>query len=207
LNSIMVQKYKSRSQFEIPYSLLCPVFFLRYPNPLATHVLSVDVLSREIISRLVKDSKGKEKELNILKTSRLILKKGTLPKWAPSGVIRNAESWVLEESEVDLDQMEENAGPSSSGGYGRVMNTWTRNLDHTTVLAVTERNIFREVKPGQTTGEDDRIVKVKTSFEVTSGISFGLLRNRIEKFGLNRVLTHVDNVSLGLQIDFINILY
>jgi len=179
-------------------------------------VLSVDVLSREIISRPIERFEGEEQQhQHILKTSRLILKRGTLPKWAPKGVIRNAESWVLEESEVELDPIDPTSAlREDRKGKGREMKSWTRNLDHTTVMAVTELNIFRERLQRQgvsATAQEDvgggggsagtAQVGLKSTFDVTSGVTFGLLRDRIEKFGLNRVLTHIDTVSIWNRED------
>ncbi|RXK42305.1 hypothetical protein M231_00295 [Tremella mesenterica] len=72
-------------------------FFLRYPNPFARHVLSVDVLSRRI-----------DPQTGQLHTTRLILKRGILPKWANQWLPvagasggRGLDAWVLEESVVD----------------------------------------------------------------------------------------------------------
>ena len=72
-------------------------FFLRYPNPFARHVLSVDVLDRH-----VDPSSGQ------IRTTRLILKRGIMPKWATSWMPvagasggRGLDAWVLEESVVD----------------------------------------------------------------------------------------------------------
>lgn len=72
-------------------------FFLRYPNPFARHVLSVDVLSRYI-----------DPITGQLHTQRLILKRGILPKWATSwlplsggGGGRGLDAWVIEDSIVD----------------------------------------------------------------------------------------------------------
>ena len=72
----------------------------------------------------------------VLCTSRLILKSGSLPSWAPKNIIQHSTSWVLEESEVDLSAYD----PAQP----RVMSIWTRNLDHTSVLAVTEALKFQE---------------------------------------------------------------
>lgn len=103
----------------------------------------------------------------VLRTTRLILKRGTLPRWAPKGVIKNTLSWVLEESEVELDLLDSlhSSAPSSSsqatnkllsnnlgdatlippqGIPGRTMRVWTRNLDHTTAMAVTEGILIKE---------------------------------------------------------------
>jgi hypothetical protein len=67
-------------------------YFRRYPNPFARHVLSVDVLSRHL------DSYGR------LHTTRLILKRGILPKWAARWLPVKGEgmdAWVLETSIID----------------------------------------------------------------------------------------------------------
>lgn len=95
---------------------------MRYPNPLASHILSCDVISRTV------NTSG------TLSTTRLILKTGALPRWAPKGIVSRAESWVIEESEVD---------PT-----GRVVRCTTRNLDHVKVLHVEERIVFRETVDG-----------------------------------------------------------
>lgn len=72
-------------------------FFLRYPNPFARHVLSVDVLSRTV-----------NPETGQIHTTRLILKRGIIPKWAhrflptsSSSGGRGLDAWILEESVVD----------------------------------------------------------------------------------------------------------
>lgn len=146
-----------------PWTACVRAYFLRYPNPYASHVISVDVLDRSIIHRASPspsspldpsssrsatsgDTTGTTDGAFILRTTRLILKRGTLPKWAPKGLIKNAESWVLEESEVELDApfSEAQLADSDAVQEGRKMCTWTRNLDHTTVLAVTEGLVLQE---------------------------------------------------------------
>ena len=99
------------------------------------------MLERRLVSRpraAAADAASLSSQL-VLCTTRLILKRGTLPAWAPRGIVKNSESWVLEQSEVELD------APAGSGGddgqrdaQGRRMRVWTRNLDHTHKLAVTE---------------------------------------------------------------------
>jgi hypothetical protein len=71
-------------------------FYLRYPNPHATHVLSCDVISRKV-----------DPLRGVITTQRLILKKGIVPRWARTwlenwGMMGGGglEAWVLEESEV-----------------------------------------------------------------------------------------------------------
>ena len=72
-------------------------YFVRYPNPFARHVLSVDVVDRWI-----------DADTGRLHTKRLILKRGIIPKWAskwlPASNMsggRGLDAWILEESVVD----------------------------------------------------------------------------------------------------------
>ena len=72
-------------------------YYVRYPNPFARHVLSVDVVDRWIDANTGK-----------LHTKRLILKRGIMPKWATKWLPatnmsggRGMDAWILEESVVD----------------------------------------------------------------------------------------------------------
>ncbi|CAO1621498.1 unnamed protein product [Parajaminaea phylloscopi] len=192
----MVQTYSVESSFPLPWPVLAHAYFLRYPNPFAQHVLSLDVLDRRILRRTTDDPP-------VLLTSRLLLKKGTLPSWAPRGLIKNAESWVLEVTEVELEES------STRPQKGRQMRTWTRNLDHTTVLAVAEGLTFREEitsamiaqPPVSETEEKSPAASIPqthcvTSAHITSDVS--VLWKRIEKFGLKRFKAHMDTSRQGL---------
>lgn len=97
-------------------------FFLRYPNPYASHVISCDVISREFTPS------------GSLLTTRLILKTATLPRWAPKGIISRSEGWILEESEVDP--------------HGKVVRCLTRNLEHVKAMQVHETQTFSQVGEG-----------------------------------------------------------
>ena len=105
-----------------PWSIVSLAFFLRYPNPYAAHVLSCDVISR------VQTPSGS------LLTTRLILKKGALPRWAPRGIISRTETWVLEETEVDP--------------FAKTVKCRTRNLDHVKVMQVEESILFHQTPEG-----------------------------------------------------------
>ena len=109
--------------FSDPWSTVCFAFFLRYPNPHARHVVSCDVISRQITPT------------GGLLTTRLILKRGALPKWAPKNIISRAETWVLEESEVDP--------------FGHVVQCRTRNLDHLKVMQVYETTTLQDNEGGR----------------------------------------------------------
>ncbi|CAO1635667.1 unnamed protein product [Sympodiomycopsis kandeliae] len=258
----MVQTYSTESSVPLPYHVLAPAYFLRYPNPYAQHVLSVDVIERSIVQRpvynnassSVSTSSAAAETRPVLLTARVLLKKGTLPKWAPKGLIKNAESYVLEVSEVDLEAGYlpssnetpashvsssslnlaspfagmfyrgwggENSQSSSQhdippGSYGRQMRTWTRNLDHTTVLAVAEGLTFTELldrtspasesnakgkgkgksKDQSSVTDAPRELHCLTSAHITSDVS--VLWGRIEKFGLKRFKAHMDTSREGL---------
>ena len=105
-----------------PWPIVSLAYFLRYPNPYASHVIACDVISRDVTPT------------GSLLTTRLILKRGILPKWFPNGVIKRPESWVIEESEVDP--------------FGRVVSSRTKNLDHVKIMQVQEMVEFREAEDG-----------------------------------------------------------
>ncbi|TKY86681.1 hypothetical protein EX895_004321 [Sporisorium graminicola] len=250
----MVKDFVHQSSYDHSWSSCVRAYFLRYPNPNASHVLSVDVIDRRIEYRPVRSGSSSpattssvtlddlvrqsplRDTIPVLCTTRLILKRGNLPKWAPSGLMKNAESWVMEESEVELDLLPprsktvpdvepvavEHAStsmplPSSLKGRtknGRAMRSWTRNLDHVTVLAVTEGLVFKErfgfMLPNASSGSDRATTgtqpamwrsycKTLTTAQIESQVSFGMLRRRIEKFGLARFVAHKDTSQQGIM--------
>lgn len=111
----------SQVHYSDPWAIVSLAFFLRYPNPYAAHVLSCDVVSRT------------HTESGSLLTTRLILKRGALPRWA-QGIVTRGESWVIEESEVDP--------------FGKIVRCRTRNLDHVKVMQVEESTLFKETGDG-----------------------------------------------------------
>ena len=103
---------------------------LRFPSPYSSHVLSSDVISRTLTPT------------GTIKTTRLILKRGKVPKWAPRAILKITTSWVIEECEVDL-EMEGVASSSSSRRRGE-MRVRSRNIDHKSVMEVWEWQTFRQ---------------------------------------------------------------
>lgn len=229
----MVQNFSVQSQLPLPWPVLAQAYFLRYPNPFAQHVLSVDVIDRRIIHRPSPPSHTAETpttappsattpSIPVLHTSRILLKKGTLPRWAPKGLIKSAESWVLEVTEVDLEtprvpmqtnvsfnanDASRNVNAEEQDRPARQMRTWTRNLDHTTVLAVAESLTFTEdsmkntepsatLSPTQSLLSAPRSTHCLTGAHITSDV--GVLWKRIEKFGLKRFMAHMETVSWEL---------
>jgi len=150
--------------YDDPWSIVSLAFFLRYPNPYAAHVLSCDVISRTHTPQ------------GTLLTTRLILKKGSLPKWAPKGIISRAESWILEESEVDP--------------LGRVVRCKTRNLDHVKVMRVEEITTLRQAEDGKTLQINEA--------RIVSRFGWGLAKT-IENHGLAKFKTNLQRSREGLS--------
>jgi len=150
--------------YDDPWSIVSLAFFLRYPNPYAAHVLSCDVISRTHTPQ------------GTLLTTRLILKKGSLPKWAPKGIINRAESWILEESEVDP--------------VGRVVRCKTRNLDHVKVMRVEEITTLCQAEDGKTLQINEA--------RIFSRFGWGLAK-AIENHGLAKFKTNLQRSREGLS--------
>ncbi|XP_029707043.1 PRELI domain-containing protein 1, mitochondrial-like, partial [Takifugu rubripes] len=95
-------------------------FWQRYPNPYSTHVLTEDVVYREVTAD------------HRLLSRRLLMKTNRLPRWAehffPSGMSRSV--FIVEDSVVDP--------------VNRTLTTYTWNLNHTTLMSVEERCIFED---------------------------------------------------------------
>ncbi|GAA5891436.1 hypothetical protein JCM5296_006531 [Sporobolomyces johnsonii] len=173
----MVQHSETSYQYHIPLPYVVLAHNQRYPSPYGKHILSSDVISRTFIP-----------ETNVLRTTRLMHKRGKMPKWAPSFISSIGTSWVLEESEIQLDLLAE-------GDDGkRELRTRSRNLDHRNILEVFEWQVFTEPK-GNTLATDS-----VTLTRITSEVDFWLLRDRIEKFALGRLPKSVDKARLGLNL-------
>ncbi|KAG8763832.1 hypothetical protein FRC11_011501 [Ceratobasidium sp. 423] len=138
-------------------------FFLRYPNPFAAHVLSCDVIDRSFTSE------------GSLRTTRLILKRGNLPKWFPSGVVARSESWIVEESEVDT--------------LGRRVSCTTRNLEHTKALRVIEQVTLYPLEDGRT------LQTTEARFQ--SRFGWGLTK-RIESYASSKFRSNIEKSRQGI---------
>ncbi|KAF8852152.1 hypothetical protein BDZ45DRAFT_600382 [Acephala macrosclerotiorum] len=145
----MVKFYESNFTYDYSFPAVALAYFLRYPNPYSTHVLSTDVISREI------DANGR------LHTLRVHRKSSRLPsavlKLLPKSVLGNvsggkSESYILETSTIDVKE-----------GW---MHTESKNLDWTGILSVVERQEYRRHVP--TDEGDDFSVGAGTTGVVTS---------------------------------------
>ncbi|RKF62010.1 Protein UPS1, mitochondrial [Erysiphe neolycopersici] len=166
----MVKIYESAFSYDYSFPAVTLAYFLRYPNPYSTHVLSTDVISRDI------DSQGR------LHTVRIHRKRTRLPstvlKFLPHSVMaslsnnnnqnnkgggkgHSSESYILERSTIDIKE-----------GW---MRTESRNLDWTGVLSVVERQEYqRQIPPNEKNKED---VSVATG--ITGVVTTVIFRSRL----------------------------
>ncbi|KAF8592014.1 MSF1-domain-containing protein [Ramaria rubella] len=157
--------YSQSFSYDDPWATVALAYFLRYPNPYASHILSCDVISRTITPE------------GSLRTSRLILKRGVLPKWAPRGIISRAESWVIEESDVDPE--------------GKTVKCVTRNLDHVKVLQVVESVMLKK--------DGERKTLQISEARVISRFGWGLAK-RIESLGVMKFKSHLEKSREGISL-------
>lgn len=127
----MVKVHTQTHTHPYPFEAVTLAYYLRYPNPYSTHVLSTDIISRHY-----------DPAAQTLYTARLHLKRSKIPSavlkllprsWLgatpPGGDEGTSQSYILERSIVDV----------KSG----VMVTESRNLEFTGVLKVVERQLYR----------------------------------------------------------------
>lgn len=143
----MVKFYSSNETYSYPFPAVSLAYFLRYPNPYSTHVLSTDTIARHY-----------DAETQRLTTIRLHLKRSKLPsavlKLVPRSLLGasaggESQTYILEKSVVDIKE-----------GW---MNTESRNLEWTGVLSVVERQKF--VRPSPLVSED---MKMRQGMEGTA---------------------------------------
>jgi 4-amino-4-deoxychorismate lyase len=123
----MVKFYSTSYSYDYSFPAVSLAYFLRYPNPYSTHVLSTDVISREY-----------DPDTQRLTTVRLHLKRSKLPaailKLLPRSIMGgsengDSEAYILETTVVD-----------AKDGW---MEAESRNLEWTGVLSVIEKQVFR----------------------------------------------------------------
>jgi 4-amino-4-deoxychorismate lyase len=131
----MVKFYSASETYPYPFPAVTLAYFLRYPNPYASHVLSTDTIARTF-----------DPETQRLTTIRLHLKRSKLPsavlKLLPKSLLGasatgESQTFILEKSVVDIKE-----------GW---MDTESRNLEWTGVLSVVERQKFMRPDPSTST--------------------------------------------------------
>ncbi|MGH0139137.1 UNVERIFIED_CONTAM: hypothetical protein FKN15_068858 [Acipenser sinensis] len=114
----MVKYFLGLSVLKSSWDQVFVAFWQRYPNPYSKHVLTEDILFREVTPD------------NQLISRRLLTKTNRAPRWTekylPSNMARSA--YVIEDSIVD---------PQS-----RTLTTFTWNISHARYMAVEERCVY-----------------------------------------------------------------
>ncbi|XP_062358126.1 PRELI domain-containing protein 1, mitochondrial isoform X2 [Cinclus cinclus] len=137
-----------------PWDQVFAAFWQRYPNPYSKHVLTEDIVHREVTP----DHK--------LLSRRLLTKTNRMPRWAerffPANVAHSV--YILEDSIVD---------PKN-----RTMTTFTWNINHARLMVVEERCEYRVNPENSNWTEVKREAWVSSSlFGVSRAIQeFGLAR-------------------------------
>jgi hypothetical protein len=157
----MVKFYESSFSYDYSFPAVTLAYFLRYPNPYSTHVLSTDVISRSV-----------DPVTGQLHTLRIHRKSSRLPpavlKILPKSVLGNvsggrSETYILETSTIDVRE-----------GW---MKTESKNLDWTGILSVVEKQEYQRKVPLDE--GDDFSVGVGTTDVVTTVMFRSRLGDRL----------------------------
>ncbi|KAL6721418.1 hypothetical protein ACLMJK_000521 [Lecanora helva] len=165
----MVKFHESSFSYDYPFPAVSLAYFLRYPNPYATHVLSTDVIDRHF-----------DPATQQLSTTRLHLKRSKVPptllKLLPKGILGSSgdagQSYILEKSVVNARE-----------GW---MKTETKNLEWTGILSVRERQVYKRLSKDRispTSSSDDLVENTKNEgTEVTTTVTL------LSRFGQAKIL-------------------
>ena len=165
----MVKFYESFFNYDYSFPAVSLAYFLRYPNPYATHVLSTDVIERHF-----------DPDTRRLSTTRLHLKRSKVPpavlKLLPKGILGGSsdagQSYVLETSVVDANE-----------GW---MKTETRNLEWTGILSVVEKQIYRRAPNDQAEGKPS--IRDLVDFPRSEGTDVTTTTTLLSKYGQAKML-------------------
>ncbi|XP_042199025.1 PRELI domain containing 1a [Callorhinchus milii] len=169
----MVKYFFDLSTLKSSWDQVVIAFWQRYPNPFSKHVLTEDVVYREVTS----DGK--------LISRRLFTKTNRLPRWAemifPSNLARSV--FVIEDSVVDLQD--------------KTFATLTWNVNHTRLMIVEEKCVYSINQDNQTWTQVQREAWITSNvFGFSRAIQeFGLARFRRNQIkatqGLEYVITNL----------------
>ncbi|EGW35803.1 protein MSF1 [Spathaspora passalidarum NRRL Y-27907] len=148
--------FESDHYFDYPWDQVTAANWQKYPNEMSTHVISVDILSREL-----------NPATNVLRSERLIGCKQSIPKWLSFLVGGATVSYVREVSEVDLNN--------------KTLVMKSSNLTMNNLLLVNETVVYRpdpELPQSRTLFEQ--------SAEITAFASIGRICDKIEDWSVER---------------------
>ncbi|CAG8519281.1 959_t:CDS:2 [Funneliformis caledonium] len=162
----MVKFFQHTFKYEYNWDSVTLAFWLRYPNPFTSHVESVDVIDRYV-----------DPNTGVLRTTRLILKRGVLPKWG-KGLMKTPEAYIIEESMVN---------PKT-----QTMITLTKNITHARVMQVEEWQTYR------VDSNNHEFTQVKTEARIISNLGWGLT-DRLEGFGIKKLADSTAKSRKGMS--------
>ncbi|XP_027010587.1 PRELI domain containing 1a [Tachysurus fulvidraco] len=114
----MVKYFNCAASLKGTWDQVSQAFWQKYPNPYSNHVLTEDIIFREVTPE------------NCLISRRLLTKTSRVPRWAekflPSHMASKA--YIIEDSVVDPQK--------------RTMVTFTWNISHARLLSVQERCVY-----------------------------------------------------------------
>ena len=115
-----------------------------------------------------------------------------MPRWFPRGIVSRAESWIIEESEVDP--------------FGRVVKCLTKNLDHVKVMQVEESAQLTQTADGYVVRNGGLHILITihrktlqhTEARIFSRFGWGLTK-KIENHGLSRFKANLQRVRRSMS--------
>lgn len=166
----MVKFYEGVFSLNFNWEEVAQAFWQRYPNPYSNHVLSEDVLVREVRSGL-------------LYSKRLLTKTNRVPDWGKR-FFNSRAICILEESVVD---------PKA-----KTIVTYTRNIGFSHLMTVEEKCIYRQGDDGLSTTIDRQAWIASNVFGFSRAIqAFGLDRFRKNTTKATRGFRHVVEAMFG----------
>ena len=204
----MVKFFATTSTFPYSWDNVTHAVWRKYPNPFASHVLSADVIDRQVDpvtgrsrsfclstcnNKLTAvNSRRFDNDQIIFKTGELA-KMGFISKRLASlqqteskrslhvpQLLRVPEAFIIEQSTVDPKH--------------RTMTTVTRNLSHRKLMVVEETQIFRPH------GDSQQWTEVHTEARIISNTNWAPVRSKVEGFGLQKFKDNTIRVSRSLGI-------
>lgn len=121
----MVKYFQGLNDLKNSWDQVLLAFWQRYPNPFSKHVLTEDIIYREVTPD------------NRLISRRLLTKTNRLPRWAECifPVSKTKCAYIIEDSIVDPEK--------------RTLTTFTWNINHARLMMVEERCVYK-VNPENT---------------------------------------------------------
>lgn len=161
--------FDTQSCFPYSWEQVTRANWNKYPNDITTHVVSVDILRREI-----------DPVTKVLRTERLIGVQQPIPRWVNKILGTDGKAYCREVSEVDLKE--------------GTLTLRTQNLDHSHVMSVQETVTYQRDAKNPLTST---LFHQKATFH--SSLSFRKLCHCIEDFSVQRFVqnSQLGRLALG----------